>query len=74
VLGPVPVAREGSGRYFGDNSATSTTGGAGASAGRRPELLAMEGVMGRDHVELDASVDADVDHCSGSVGLSRWLS
>ena len=40
------MPREGSGRYFDDNSATPTTGGAGASAGRRPELFAMEGVLG----------------------------
>jgi hypothetical protein len=53
---------EGSGRYFDDNSATARTDGAGASAGRGPELLAMEGGVGRDHLEVGAGVDARVDH------------
>jgi hypothetical protein len=33
----------GLGHYFDDNSATPTTGGAGASAGRRPVLIATDG-------------------------------
>ena len=53
---------EGSGHYFDDNSAAPRTGGAGASAGQRPELLAMEGSVGRDHLEVGAGVDAGVDH------------
>jgi hypothetical protein len=61
---------EGSGRYFDDNSATPRTGGAGASAGRRPVLFAMEGGVDRDHVEIDAGVD----HSSGSVYSTNWRS
>jgi hypothetical protein len=66
-----PGAQRGSGRYFGDNSATPTTGGAVASAGRRPELLAMEGGVGRDHLGVDASADAGVD-LKWDSGSSRW--
>ena len=71
MLRASPRAGEGSGRYFGDNSATPTTGGAGASAGRRPELLAMEGGVGRDHLGVDASADAGVD-LKWDSGSSRW--
>lgn len=63
---------EGSGRYFEDNSATPRTAGAGASDDRRSELLAMEGFMGHDHLEVDAGVDAGVDHSSGNVWPKKW--
>jgi len=65
---------EGSGRYFDDNSATPRTGGAGASAGQRPELLAMEGDMGCDHVEVDGVSMRVLTTEVGPCGCPRWPS
>jgi hypothetical protein len=42
-----------------DNSATAWTGGAGAAAGRRPELFAMDGALFGERVKFTADFTQD---------------
>jgi hypothetical protein len=57
--GSFPGRREGLGSCTDEGPATAMEGGAGASAGRRPELFAMDGALVGERVKFTADFTQD---------------